>query len=113
MCTGLVRNFNLADLILLVMTSLMNTMNCDFPLGRTGRVGNLGKATSFIDPEGDGDVMPKLVDMLTKVLVAKTPFKTPFLLSILIMLQVGVEVPEFLGEGGSGGDGGDDDEDWG
>jgi len=45
--------------------------------------------------------------------VAKKPFKTPFLLSILIMLQVGVEVPEFLGEGGSGGDGGDDDEDWG
>ena len=67
MCTGLVSNFNLADLILLVMTSLMNTMNCDFPIGRTGRVGNLGKATSFIDPEGDGDVMPKLVDMLTKV----------------------------------------------
>ena len=28
--------------------------------------------------------------------------------------QVGVEVPEFLGEGGAGGDaGGDDDEDWG
>ena len=32
-------------------------------------MGNLGKATSFIDTEGDGDVMPKLVDMLTKVLV--------------------------------------------
>merc|ERR1719341_2870372 len=62
-------------------------------IGRTGRVGNLGKATSFIDTEGDGDVMPKLVDMLTKV---------------------EVEVPEFLGEGGAGGDaGGDDDEDWG
>merc|ERR1712025_182581 len=62
-------------------------------IGRTGRVGNLGKATSFVDIEGDGDVMPKLVDMLTKV---------------------GVEVPEFLGEGGAGGDaGGDDDEDWG
>ena len=28
--------------------------------------------------------------------------------------QVGVEVPEFLGEGGAGEDaGGDDDEDWG
>ena len=36
-------------------------------------------------------------------------------LQILInLLQVGVEVPEFLGEGGAGGDaGGDDDEDWG
>ena len=34
---------------------------------KAGRVGNLGKATSFVDPEGDGDVMPKLVDMLTKV----------------------------------------------
>ena len=33
-------------------------------------MGNLGKATSFIDPEGDGDVMPKLVDMLTKVLTS-------------------------------------------
>ena len=31
-----------------------------------------------------------------------------------LCFQVGVEVPEFLGEGGSGGDaGGDDDEDWG
>ena len=37
-------------------------------------MGNLGKATSFIDPEGDGDVMPKLVDMLTKVL--KVAIKT-------------------------------------
>ena len=27
----------------------------------------MGKATSFVDPEGDGDVMPNLVDMLTKV----------------------------------------------
>ena len=33
-------------------------------------MGNLGKATSFIDTEGDGDVMPKLVDMLTKVKVS-------------------------------------------
>merc|ERR1719187_1091952 len=64
-------------------------------IGRTGRVGNLGKATSFFDQEGDGDVAGKLVDMLTKA---------------------GVEVPEFLGEGEGGagaGSGGDDDEDWG
>ena len=33
---------------------------------------------------------------------------------IIKYVQVGVEVPEFLGEGGAGGDaGGDDDEDWG
>ena len=37
-----------------------------------------------------------------------------FCLPILMSTpQVGVEVPEFLGEGGAGGDGGDDDEDWG
>ena len=63
------------------------------PAGRTGRVGNVGKATSFFDAEGDGDVAEKLVEMLTKA---------------------GVEVPEFLGEGeGGAGSGGDDDEDWG
>ena len=60
-------------------------------------MGNTGKATSFFDAEGDGDVAGKLVDMLTK---AK------------------VDVPEWLAEaGGGGGDGGaaggDDDEDWG
>ena len=92
--------------------------------GRTGRVGNLGKATSFVDPEGDGDVMPKLVDMLTKVGKRITSVQHPvddfipicrisFLPILLSMLQIGVEVPEFLGEGGAGGDGGDDDEDWG
>ena len=87
-------------------------------------MGNLGKATSFIDPEGDGDVMPKLVDMLTKVLKLKSGDQNLEFLKALklydartvsrLCYQVGVEVPEFLGEGGSGGDaGGDDDEDWG
>merc|ERR1712226_482357 len=68
-------------------------------IGRTGRVGNTGKATSFFDAEGDGDVAGKLVAMLV---AAK------------------VEVPDWLGEAGSGGAdgggdgaGGDDDEDWG
>merc|ERR1711962_1115355 len=64
-------------------------------IGRTGRVGNTGKATSFFDAEGDVDVAGKLVDMLVK---AK------------------VEVPDWLAEAGSGGvdgggdAGGDDDE---
>merc|ERR1719334_1267358 len=67
-------------------------------IGRTGRVGNTGKATSFFDAEGDVDVAGKLVDMLVK---AK------------------VDVPDWLAEAGSGGGdgggdaGGDDDEDWG
>ena len=88
-------------------------------------MGNLGKATSFVDPEGDGDVMPKLVDMLTKVkefmffyassMCCLKPKRSSIVVELLTsMIQVGVEVPEFLGEGGSGGDaGGDDDEDWG
>ena len=57
----------------------------------------MGKATSFFDAEGDGDVAEKLVEMLTKA---------------------GVEVPEFLGEAGGAGGGdveGDagSDEEWG
>jgi len=64
-------------------------------IGRTGRMGNTGKATSFYDPEGDGDIGPKLVDLLTKQ---------------------GVEIPDFMGEGCADGGAeadGDDDEDWG
>merc|ERR1719228_1983490 len=64
-------------------------------IGRTGRLGNTGRATSFYDPEGDGDIGPKLVDLLTKQ---------------------GVEIPDFMGEGCADGGAeadGDDDEDWG
>ena len=58
----------------------------------------MGKATSFFDAEGDGDVAGKLGEMLTKA---------------------GGEVPEFLGEAGGGSGGGDaggdagSDEEWG
>ena len=45
-------------------------------------MGNLGKATSFIDTEGDGDVMPKLVDMLTKVNI----FRNGLCCSVISML---------------------------
>merc|ERR1712106_177824 len=72
-------------------------------IGRTGRVGNLGKATSFVDTEGDADVAGPLVTM---------------------MAANGNVIPDWLAEagaggGGGGGDGGgaaaggDDDEDWG
>ena len=70
--------------------------------GRTGRVGNIGKATSFFDTETDTDVAGPLVKMLA---------------------AAGIPVPDWLGEAGAnsgGGDsgggaaaGGDEDEDWG
>ena len=66
--------------------------------GRTGRVGNIGKATSFYDTETDTDVAGPLVEMLAKA---------------------SIPVPDWLGEagasgggGGGGGDAGDEDEDW-
>ena len=67
-------------------------------LGRTGRVGNLGKATSFYDSEQDTDVTGPIVQMLA---------------------AAGIAVPDWLAEagenaGGGGGNaaaGGDDDED--
>merc|ERR1712142_355083 len=71
-------------------------------IGRTGRLGNLGKATSFYDAEQDADVAGPLVNMLA---------------------IAGVAVPDWLAESGSGGGGGggsggaaggdDEDEDWG
>ena len=68
--------------------------------GRTGRVGNVGKATSFYDPEQDGEVAGKLVKLLA---------------------DAGVAIPDWLEEAGAGGGGdagngggagGDDDDDW-
>jgi len=68
-------------------------------IGRTGRVGNLGKATSFYDAEQDTDVTGPIVQMLA---------------------AAGIAVPDWLAEagenaGGGGGGvnatGGDDDED--
>jgi len=67
---------------------------------RIGRVGNVGKATSFYDPEQDGEVAGKLVKLLA---------------------DAGVAIPDWLEEAGAGGGGdagngggagGDDDDDW-
>lgn len=55
-------------------------------IGRTGRVGNLGRATSFFDPEADGALAGPLTQVLT---------------------QAGQTVPDFVAEcGGGGGYGG-------
>ena len=66
--------------------------------GRTGRLGNLGKATSFYDAEGDADLAGPLVKMLA---------------------AAGTAIPDWLAEAGANGGGGaaaggggDDDEEW-
>jgi len=51
-------------------------------IGRTGRVGNRGKATSFYDPENNSGVVNDLVKILT---------------------QAGQTVPDFFGACGGGG----------
>jgi len=61
-------------------------------IGRTGRLGNLGKATSFYDETCDVEVGGKIVELLTECKVA---------------------VPEWLIEAVSGGCIEDDDDDWG
>jgi probable ATP-dependent RNA helicase DDX4 len=35
-------------------------------IGRTGRVGNIGKATSFYDPDQDAALAPQLVNILSQ-----------------------------------------------
>merc|ERR1712228_614956 len=62
-------------------------------VGRTGRLGNLGKATSFYDRESDSGVAGALVN---------------------ILVQSGVEVPAFMGEGeeAAAGGGNDEEDEW-
>jgi len=80
---------------------VMHVINYDMPsevdeyvhrIGRTGRMGNIGKATSFFDEDHDTDIADPLKEMLGKN---------------------EVEVPDWLVDlgGGGGGSGGDDDED--
>lgn len=52
-------------------------------IGRTGRVGNKGKATTFYDPENDSAIAGEIVRILTQ---AEQP------------------IPEFLGSTGTFGD---------
>ncbi|XP_053672425.1 ATP-dependent RNA helicase vasa [Anopheles nili] len=54
-------------------------------IGRTGRVGNKGRATSFFDPDADRAIASDLIKILT---------------------QAGQDVPDFLKDAGVGGGGG-------
>jgi len=60
-------------------------------IGRTGRVGNLGRATSFYDSEEDGKISSQLLKILA---------------------DCGQDVPAFLAGGGGGGGAADDDDEW-
>ena len=74
--------------------NVQHVINYDMPksideyvhrIGRTGRVGNQGRASSFYDPMGDSAIANDLVKILS---------------------QAGLEVPDFLGGGGGGSYGG-------
>lgn len=45
--------------------SFSNIFVLNSRIGRTGRVGNKGKATSFFDPDADGEIRYELVRILT------------------------------------------------
>ncbi|XP_058818928.1 ATP-dependent RNA helicase vasa-like [Topomyia yanbarensis] len=99
------RDFKSGAMYILIATSVaargldiknvLHVINYDLPksiddyvhrIGRTGRVGNKGRATSFYDPENDSPIAPGLVKILT---------------------QAGQEVPDFLqGISGNGSFGG-------
>ena len=60
-------------------------------IGRTGRMGNLGKATSFFDAESDAEIAGPLVKLLS---------------------DAGTDVPDWLQSAGGGGGAEGGDEDW-
>merc|ERR1711972_917643 len=60
-------------------------------IGRTGRMGNLGKATSFFDAESDAEIAGPLVKLLS---------------------DAGTDVPDCLQSAGGGGGAEGGDEDW-
>jgi len=69
-------------------------------IGRTGRVGNPGRATSFIDEDSDAEFAGKLVQLLN---ADEGKLSLPDWL---------VEMASGSGAANGGGDGSDEDEDW-
>ena len=88
MCTGLVSVW-------------ITFLPCKFWFeGRTGRVGNPGRATSFIDEDADAEFAGKLVQLLN---ADEGKLSLPDWL---------VEMASGAGAANGGGEGSDEEEDW-
>ena len=76
---------------------------CILLLGRTARVGNLGRSTSFFCPETDFKIAPGLVKILTTAQKEVPDY---------IVTAAESEGGDGGAQGGSGGGGGGDDDEW-
>lgn len=73
-------------------------------IGRTGRLGNSGRAVSFYDPENDQAIASSLVDTLKLVCLLTAKTWLMFILSLYYKLfQADQEIPEFLSQFSGGG----------
>ena len=67
-------------------------------IGRTGRCGNLGKATSFFDPDSDGSLARELTQAMTNVRRKHNPYLTVLISCVtsLFCVQAKQDIPEWL-----------------
>lgn len=73
-------------------------------IGRTGRLGNSGRAVSFYDPANDQAIASSLVDTLKLVCLLTAKTWLMFILSFYYKLfQADQEIPEFLSQFSGGG----------
>ena len=79
-CRKKLRNTSTGETCWFIFVFIYNTSLCYARIGRTGRVGNTGRATSFVDMRADSGVIPQLVN---------------------ILVDAGQPVPDWMG--GSGG----------
>ena len=68
-------------------------------IGRTGRCGNLGKATSFFDPDSDGSLARELTQAMTNVRHQHKPLPHGVVIIrdvIVFFVQAKQDIPEWL-----------------